>query len=107
MKYFYKCKHKKKNPILVRLEELGKTILFKIKLFDSLVWINIEILWNNMKIVFYAIINWLIKCVEAHDEWWDKVDFKLERYTYDVRIYCERELTHWKRYFRSLHEGLD
>ena len=107
MKYFYRCKHKKKNPILARLEELGKTIMFKIKLFDSLVWINIEILWNNMKIVFYAIINWLIKCVEAHDEWWDKVDSKLERYAHDARIYCERELTHWKRYFRSLYEGLD
>lgn len=107
MNYLYKHKHKKPHPTTIQLKRWSNLFLQKIKLFDTLVEIDLKILWCDMRIAKYTIEEYLAKAVDFHDEWWDKVDFKLEDYTHDTRVYCEKELTHWKRYFRSLHNGLD
>ena len=107
MNYLYKHKHKKPHPTTVQLKKWSDLIFQKIKLFDTLVEIDLKILWCDMRIAKYTIEEYLAKAIDFHDEWWDKIDFKLEDYTHNAKVYCAKELVLWKRYFRSLHEGLD
>ena len=87
--------------------------LSKRKLKKAINWhldilrLNIIILWCDIFICKDFLKDKSIQLIDLHDEWWDKVDYKLENYLHGAWSYLLREYVLWKRYFRSLHEGLD
>lgn len=107
MNLFYRHKHRKPSAKVLKFYRKKRKLKKSISWHLDILRLDLFILWCDIFICKDFLKDKSIQLIDFHDEWWDRVDYKLESYLHGARSYLLREYVLWKRYFRSIHEGLD